>query len=379
MKYLGPAVVMSVCFGIYSAVQAAGPADVAKADFSLWPHTIDNRQSFDLASRAELIVSANILDKLLKKELTAADLRIKEIQRDSLQKWQEMARRTWLKSFHDASTSCTGKALGCGYAGKNWNEFISYTTGAEADMSGNAQYRDWLSNTRQFQEIYLNEQLRLAALFPQPTSEILTLDDSEVTGDEYADGQFALSLDDGPTKAEGDTDRYVAMLRLQHISATFFALGNALEQRLHATSSQSVQSLYQGQCLASHGYEHKSHQKWVDWKSSLDKTNDLIHQVYPEQKTIMFRPPYGQRHGELVNYLKQKNARVVLWNIDSQDWHSKISTEEVAARIKKLMLLKRRGMILFHDTQKKGLVAIPEIAGFAKQAGLSWLSCDVIN
>ena len=109
---------------------------------------------------------------------------------------------------------------------------------------------------------------------------------------------------------------------------------------------------------------------------SLDKTNGFIQQVYPEQKTITFRPPYGQRHVELVSYLKQKNAKVILWNIDSQDWHSKISTEEVAARVKKLMLLKRRGMILFHDTQKKGLVAIPDIANFVKQAGLSWAGCN---
>jgi peptidoglycan/xylan/chitin deacetylase (PgdA/CDA1 family) len=377
MRHLGPVLLLSLCFGIHLAVKAAGPAEVAKADFSLWPHAIDNHRDFDLASRAELIVSANTLDKLLKKELTAADLHIKEIQRNSLQKWQDNTRRIWLTAFQDASKSCTEKALGCGYAGTNWIEFIKYTTGVEAEMSDKAQYREWLSNTRKFHEIYLNEQMRLAALFPNPTSEILTLDASEVTGDEYADGQFALSLDDGPTIAGGDTDHYVEMLRHQHISATFFALGNALELRLHATSPQALQSLYQGQCLGSHGYEHKSHQKWTDWKISLDKTHDLIHQVYPEQKSIMFRPPYGQRHGDLLNYLKQGNAKVVLWNIDSQDWHNKISTEEVAARIKKLMLLKRRGMILFHDVHKKGLVAIPEIVSFVKQAGLSWLGCEV--
>lgn len=362
-------------FAVSVFAQAAGPQDVAKADFSLWPRPIASRADFDTASRAELLVAALAFEKALLK-LAPADLGVKQIQADSLRRWVEAAKREWLAAFRSASMTCQPQALACGFQGSDWS---GLTVFALRFVAGTAsEYAAWLQNSQAFYAAYLREQLRLAALFPHPTSEILTLAESEITGNELPDGQFVLSLDDGPTAVGGDSERYAKLLAEANISAVFFALGNALENRIQASSVPAVKNLYAGHCLGSHGYEHKPHAAWPAWQASLEKTQNLIRQVFPEQKKILFRPPYGQRHAELLHFVEGQGGKLVLWNIDSQDWHGKIAKDEVAARVKKLMLFKRHGIILFHDVHDKGLVALPEIVRFAAKAGLSWEDCHAL-
>jgi peptidoglycan/xylan/chitin deacetylase (PgdA/CDA1 family) len=352
---------------------------VAKADFSLWPHSIASLADFNNASRAELVVSALALDGYVKTEFQPADLGIKSIHGDSLRKWEESAKREWIAHFIDASADCTHGGTGCGFKGGDWDAFVTFAKRVETRELSIARYALWLDNTRRFYASYLKEQIRLAALFPYPTSEIMTLSATEIVGGELKDRQFALSFDDGPTAPGRETERYISLLDQNRISAWFFVLGGAMERRLKATPPEALRRTYSNQCLASHGYEHKPHPRMTDWKESLKKTNALITQVFPETGSAMFRPPYGQRQQELIQFLDDEGAHVVLWNIDSQDWHSRISADEVASRVKKLMLLKRRGILLFHDVHAKGLTAIPEIIEFARRAGLTWADCHEIK
>ena len=373
-------VLLGLCWLLgWQAAMAAGPSEVAKADFGLWPRAIESRAEFDAASRAELLASAIVLDGLLKSALQASDLGIKQIQADSLAKWKDKAKAVWLRSYADASRDCAKADLGCGFQGTSWEAFIAFARRQEKEHLAKPPYSAWLANSHGFYPVYLKEQLRLAALFPRPSSEILALDDAEILGDEFKDRHFLLSLDDGPSPAGGYTDRYAELLSRNGVSAFFFALGNALEQRLKKTSDANLHKLYQNQCLGSHGYEHKPHPNWPEWRTSLEKTQALISRINPDQAAIMFRPPYGQRHAELDQYIANQHGKVVLWNIDSQDWNVKIAASEVADRVKKLMLLKRRGIVLFHDIHDKGLTAIPDILEFSQKSMLAWEDCRQIQ
>lgn len=367
-----------LCASLHDAY-ASGPSQVAKADFSLWPLPIENSTEFDTASRAELIVSGLELDSYSGQEMQPSDLGIKKIHPDSLSKWQSIAKQEWLEHFKDASANCHQGELACGFKGDSWESFIAFAMRVESQELSTDQFKAWLANTQLFYASYLKEQLRLAALFPSPTSEILKLDPSEMLGDELKDREFLLTFDDGPTPTGGYTERYMSLLGEHHMSVFFFTLGNALERRLGSTTAESMHTLYENQCLASHGYIHKPHPRLPDWQESLTKTSDLVKQINPEIKSVMFRPPYGQRQIELVQFLSQSGSRVILWNIDSQDWSNKISAEEVKDRIKKLMLLKRHGIILFHDVHPKGLVALPDIFDFAKRTDIHWMDCHDVK
>ena len=359
------------------SAHAAGPAAVAKANTNLWPDQISSKESYDTASRAEILLFLSVYQNMFAAPVNPADLGVKSINQSSFDRWQERFKRYWLNTYLDAAQSCKSvEALGCGFKESDFEKLLSYSKQFTTTLP--AQYEPWKTMSQPFYQIYLKEQARLAALFPNPTSEILPLAETEIIGDHFKDGEFLLTMDDGPTLSD-DTEKYTKLLRENGISAFFFALGDGLEAKLRKTPVETLRQVYQGQCLASHGYQHKSHQKWTEWKSSLDKTRDLVHRITGKDNPVAFRPPYGQVQLSVINYLASQQAPVILWNIDSQDWQGKITPEEVNMRVKKLMLLWRKGIILFHDVHKKGFTAIPGAIQLGKMAGLRWVDCGEIT
>ena len=89
----------------------------------------------------------------------------------------------------------------------------------------------------------------------------------------------------------------------------------------------------------------------------------------------LFRPPYGQRRADSQGFFQSQGLQVALWDIDSQDEPGKLKAEESAQRVLTLMLLWRKGVIVFHDTQDKARVALPLLLQATAQSGLGWQDC----
>ena len=58
-----------------------------------------------------------------------------------------------------------------------------------------------------------------------------------------------------------------------------------------------------------------------------------------------------------------------------QPGHTRIAAPQTHDRVQTLMLLWRRGIILFHDIHAKAGVTLPELIDTAKKAGVTWQSC----
>jgi hypothetical protein len=65
----------------------------------------------------------------------------------------------------------------------------------------------------------------------------------------------------------------------------------------------------------------------------------------------------------------------VLWNIDSMDWRKKITPAAMRGRIVSLMLVWRRGIVLFHDVHEIVQRALPAIVHDLEGSGVEWLDC----
>ncbi len=235
----------------------------------------------------------------------------------------------------------------------------------------------WYANALDFNRLYANELARLAFLFPKTTSEALTLSTNEVNGSDYPDKEFLLTFDDGPTPVNGTSDKLATTLKKLNLNGMFFTLGESLQNRITASSSAKVAELYQGNKLESHGKIHKSHQYLETWQESIDYTFSTIETVRPfSGQRKYFRPPYGQRTEKVSDYLNSVNATVMLWNIDSQDWNSKISAPEVTDRVVTLMLLWRKGIILFHDVHPKANEALPVIQKSLANSGVIFMDAN---
>lgn len=363
------------------AVQAAGPQTMATVDRASWPQPLDNPAAFDTASRAEILMFAKALlasessdEAALKQQLGVKQLNLESLQAVRQRFWARL-----LQNYQLAQLGCSQGAALCPPVTD-----LATLRQQATQLLIEPQFAAWAQSSAAFHRSYLNEQLRLAALFPNVSSEIALFSDLERNGDELADRQFLLSFDDGPSASNGNSDRLLAALAEQKLTGIFYVLGASLQARLQKTSAAALQGLYAGQCVGLHGWQHKSHSQWREWQDSVIRSNALVRRSLPDSYVAWFRPPYGQRLADSGEFFRPQGLQVGLWNIDSQDWSSKVSADAAGQRVLTLMLLWRRGVILFHDIHSKapvgGTLASARDSGqWREMAGLPRISLRLLG
>ncbi len=361
-------------FGVSLQAQAAGPEAIARSNRSLWPENIDSVSAYNRASRAEILVFASALGDIieLNDDELKTTLKIKSLDRNAINTLKARLQSQLLNNIKIAQSSCAPKELFCSpinsaqglqEAGKRLSKELA------------EPYRPWFENANNFHRTYAQEMVRLAALFSRVSSEIATFDSSERNGTELRDGHFLWTFDDGPSKPGGTSDALIATLAQHHIHAIFYTLGERMKSRLQSESAPALQKMYADQCLASHGWVHESHQKMEQWQSSITDTAALLKENFPTLYRPFFRPPYGQRRDDSGPFFLKQGITVGLWNIDSQDWNVKLSEHDAAQRVFTLMLLWRKGVILFHDVHNKAVTALPWIMEASKAGEVHWDDC----
>jgi peptidoglycan/xylan/chitin deacetylase (PgdA/CDA1 family) len=346
---------------------------IAKADPVSWPGSLDSRADFDAASRATLLGFADALES----DLPVPGPFASGQSRSSVNKWLAAERGRLLANYWLASRPCTAADWTCAPSVKTYADFADKSRGLPAVAP--PQFQTWWNEIKEFSRTYIAEQIRLAALFPETSSEIDLFNNNERNGDELPDRQFFLTFDDGPSAAGGATDATLAMLAKERKSAVFFVLGDAFQSRLAATGRPALTDLYGSNCVGSHGWEHKSHATWDGWQSSIERTQALLAETVPHKNLLpFFRPPFGERRADSDAFFRQHGLKVVLWNLDSLDWSDQVDAQIVGNRVLTLMLLKRRGLILFHDVHPKAAATLPALFQRLGKA-VDWGDCHRLN
>ncbi|MFZ4964503.1 polysaccharide deacetylase family protein [Pseudomonas sp. Mn2068] len=353
----------------------AAPNDAATLDRGTWPEQLSSPTLFDVASRAEILTFAHALlisemtdEPALRQRLGLKQINLASINRVRARLWQRL-----LENYNFAQQSCEQDASFCYYV----EDMDSLREQAgKFRVAEDSFYARWAEPSRAFHERYLDELLRMAALFPQTSSEIALFGEPERNGEAFHDRLFLLTFDGGPGASAGNTDELTAYLRRQKMNGLFFVLGSALQARVDKTSIMAVRDLYKEQCVGIQGWQYRSHSHWQDWLDSVQRSAMLAQRVLPENYQPLFRPPYGQRQADSGAFFKSQGLQVVLWDIDSADATGKLTAEQSAQRVMTLMLLWRRGVIVFHDTQDKALGALPWLLRQTAESGLGWKGCD---
>ncbi|KPX13387.1 polysaccharide deacetylase family protein [Pseudomonas syringae] len=368
-------IVLAVCAGLFwLQAQAAVPV-TATIDRSVWPERLETPGLFDVASRAEILAFAHelYLSEKLDEEGLKQRLGLRFVNVPSL---NVVRHRLWLRlleNYQNAQKSCEQDANFCVLV-EDMDQLRQRAE--EFQVSNDSFYANWARPGAVFHQRYLNELLFMAALFPQTSSEIERYNSDEMSGDEMPDRTFMLNFESGPSPADGGTDWLADFMRQQKMTATFFVLGKSLQERLDSTSATSLQALYRQQCVGIQGWEYRSHSQWLDWQDSVQRSAALVQRVLPDNFVPLFRP---LRRADSGDFFRAEHLRVSLWNIDADDNTGRLSAEQVGDRVLTLMLLWRKGTVVFHDVANKAQSALPLLLANTAQSELIWDDCRNIS
>lgn len=183
-----------------------------------------------------------------------------------------------------------------------------------------------------------------------------------------ANKYVALTFDDGPWK--NTTDQILAILKKNNIRATFFIIGQHLQN--HPEVGKRVAAA--GHVIGNHTWHHYTHNMGLTVaEEEINRTADLIYEL-TGLKTTLFRPPGGVLTNGLVDIANEKQNVTVMWSTDSSDWLHKTApkvTENVMNR------LVNGGIILLHDGGGKRdhvVTALPDIISNLQKQGYKFVT-----
>ena len=213
---------------------------------------------------------------------------------------------------------------------------------------------------------------------PEPIEGIRGSASREIFGNDFAPKSVALTFDDGPHVKY--TDQVLALLRKYGLRACFFELGMNLgsveggEVRLSAGAAVSRRVLDAGHAIANHSYSHPVLPKLTEAArdSEIDRTSLLLEKI-SGHKPELFRAPYGARNKEIIDRVTGEGLHSVMWTIDSLDWADPIP-ESVAMRVLHDLTVKQKGIILFHDIHKQGVMALSPVIEELRRQDYTFLS-----
>lgn len=152
---------------------------------------------------------------------------------------------------------------------------------------------------------------------------------------------IALTYDDGPNPIY--TRRLLRVLARYQVKATFFVIGNQVEQ--YPEIIQDIR--LQGHELGNHSYSHRQLilTSRAVIRSEIAKTDQLLRRNGVHQ-AIHFRAPFGYKRIRLPLVLSQLKKKNVLWNVDPRDYwasSSKTVVDHVLDRVSP------GSIVLLHD------------------------------
>lgn len=165
----------------------------------------------------------------------------------------------------------------------------------------------------------------------------------------------ALTYDDGPNPPY--TDKILDVLAREHVHATFFVVGRAVDQY-----PQTIKRLVAGgNALGNHTWDHVHLVllQRASVRAEMRKTDAAIARVTHQHPKIM-RPPFGARDWLVLDEMRKLGYTVVMWSVPlPRDWEYP-TAGTIARRV--IPRVKDGSIIVLHDGNRGQLCPLRNLA-----------------
>ncbi|AOW09141.1 polysaccharide deacetylase family protein [Flavobacterium gilvum] len=171
-----------------------------------------------------------------------------------------------------------------------------------------------------------------------------------------------LTFDDGPTQEI--TEWVLEELKKHEVKATFFCIGKNIKNHRDIF----LKTLKEGHSIGNHTNNHLR-----GWNTSTEDYLENVALCESEiinQKSKIFRPPYGKIKKSQSKKLRELGYKIVMWDVLSADFDQTITPEKCLENV--LQNVQSGSIIIFHDSIKafKNLeYALPKSLEILKQRG----------
>jgi peptidoglycan/xylan/chitin deacetylase (PgdA/CDA1 family) len=178
--------------------------------------------------------------------------------------------------------------------------------------------------------------------------------------------EIILTFDDGPSAVY--TPSILSTLKEVNAKVIFFELGKNVRANPDTTRAVAAE----GHSIGSHSTTHACLGSMLHclrisgrYLSFDEATAEIVggHQaIYDTLGWVdpFFRFPYGEVTPELRSYLQGNGMGEFFWAVDSEDWKSS-TNQEMINKVLTALEPRKRGVILFHDIQRKTAESLPQI------------------
>jgi peptidoglycan/xylan/chitin deacetylase (PgdA/CDA1 family)/Flp pilus assembly protein TadD len=235
---------------------------------------------------------------------------------------------------------------------------------------------------------FLRQELSAQAIFdqlrpelPPPPPVVLPAKTKAIDGAQLPEKTLVLTFDDGPHGA--NTPKILEILKRYGAPAIFFAVGENLgrydAKGAFAPSKAAAATraaLAAGHLLANHTLSHQQLPKLeaAGVTEQIDEMSRRARELDPAGIKL-FRPPYGAYNDEVARQAAERQLKLMLWNIDSQDWADPVAAS-IANRVVAEARSSGRGIVLFHDIHARTVEALPLVIETLQAEGYRFVLWD---
>ena len=186
------------------------------------------------------------------------------------------------------------------------------------------------------------------------------------------ENKIYLTFDDGPTPEI--TEWVLDELKKHNVKATFFCIGKNTSNH----KDIFLKIINDGHSIGNHTYNHLKgwHTSTVDYLNNVELCKSEIKNFKSKilnQKSLLFRPPYGKIKRAQSKKLRQLGYKIIMWDVLSADFDQTITPKKCLDNV--LRNVKSGSVIVFHDSVKafKNLEhTLPRALKFLKEKGFKF-------